>query len=147
MFSLYITAVFLMVVLHCKIWKNQKEKNRRTTHRKGAGGWVFRQKKDGRLRRAWKASNKRGNKDSIVGVGIFGLLSTSILGEIGDSLPKASDWYTYIVSVPNMYHSVGRGVANFEGSSRAEPRKRMEASDPGSTRCWSSPCCLVRGSP
>ena len=44
-----------------------------------------------------------------MGSGIFGLLSTSILGEIGDSLPRASDRYTYIVSVPNMYHSVGRG--------------------------------------
>ena len=43
-----------------------------------------------------------------MGGGVFGLLPTSILGEIGDSLPRASDRYTYTVSVPNMYHSLGR---------------------------------------
>ena len=44
-----------------------------------------------------------------MGVGIFGLLPTSILGEIGESLPSASNRYTYIVNVPNLYHSLGRG--------------------------------------
>ena len=67
-----------------------------------------RQKKDRRFRRQRKVSNKRTNRDSILGVGLFGLLPTSILGDIGDSLPRASDRYTYIVSVPNMYHSLGR---------------------------------------
>ena len=43
-----------------------------------------------------------------MGVGIFGLLSTSILGEIGHSLTRASDRYIYTVSVPDLYHSVGR---------------------------------------
>ena len=41
--------------------------------------------------------------------GIFGLLPTSILGEIGDFTPSASDRYTYTVSVPNFYHSLSRG--------------------------------------
>ena len=44
-----------------------------------------------------------------MGGGIFGLLPTSILGKIGDSLPRGSDRYIYTVSVPNMYHSLGRG--------------------------------------
>ena len=35
-------------------------------------------------------------------------MPTSILEDIGDSLPRASDRYTYSVSVPNMYHSLGR---------------------------------------
>ena len=43
-----------------------------------------------------------------MGDGIFGLLPTPILGEIGDSLPRASDRYTCIISVPNMYHGLGR---------------------------------------
>ena len=43
-----------------------------------------------------------------MGSGLFGLLPTSILEEIGDSLLRASDRYTYIVSVPNMYYSLGR---------------------------------------
>ena len=47
-----------------------------------------------------------------MGNGIFGLLPTSILGEIGDSLTRASDRYTYTVSVPNLYHSVGRQVVS-----------------------------------
>ena len=42
--------------------------------------------------------------------GLFGLLPTSILGDIGVSLPRASDRYTYIVSVPNTYQSLGREV-------------------------------------
>ena len=43
-----------------------------------------------------------------MGCGVFGLLPTSILGQIGDSLPRASD--RHIASVPNMYHSLGRGL-------------------------------------
>ena len=43
-----------------------------------------------------------------MGGGLFCLLPTSILKDIGDSLPRASDVYTYAVSVPNMYHSLGR---------------------------------------
>ena len=43
-----------------------------------------------------------------MGGGLFGLLSTSILEDIGDSLLRASDRYTYIVSGPNMYHSLSR---------------------------------------
>ena len=39
----------------------------------------------------------------------FGLLPASILGEIGDFLPSASDRYTNNISVPNLYHSLGRG--------------------------------------
>ena len=60
-----------------------------------------------------------------MGVGLFGLLPSSIWGGIGDSLPRASDRYTYIVSLPNMYHSLGRErVQNFreEGG-----RERVEA--------------------
>ena len=34
----------------------------------------------------------------------------SILQDIGDSLPRASDRYTYTVSVPNTYQSLGREV-------------------------------------
>ena len=68
-----------------------------------------RQKKDRWFRRAQKASNKWAHRDFIVGGGVFGLLPTSILGEIGDSLPRASDRYTYTLSVLNMYHSLGRG--------------------------------------
>ena len=30
------------------------------------------------------------------------------MGNIGDSLHRASDRYTYIVSVPNIYYSLGR---------------------------------------
>ena len=39
---------------------------------------------------------------------LFGLLLTSILGDIGDSFPRASDRYIYTISVPNIYHSLGR---------------------------------------
>ena len=42
-------------------------------------------------------------------MGIFGLLLTSILGEIGHFVPSASDRYTYTISIPNLYHSLGRG--------------------------------------
>ena len=41
--------------------------------------------------------------------GIFGLLPTLILGKIGDFIPSASDRYTYSVSIPNLYHSLGSG--------------------------------------
>ena len=44
-----------------------------------------------------------------MGVGVFGLLPASILGEIEDFLPSASDRYTYNISVPNLYHSLRRG--------------------------------------
>ena len=60
------------------------------------------------FRRQRKASNKRSTRDFISGWWLFGLLPTSILEDIGDSLPRASDRYTYTVSVPNMYHSLGR---------------------------------------
>ena len=43
-----------------------------------------------------------------MGVGLLGFLPTSILGDIGDCLTRASDRYTYTASVPNMYHSLGR---------------------------------------
>ena len=43
-----------------------------------------------------------------MGGGLFGLLPNSVLGNIHDSLPTAVDRYTYTVSVPNLYHSVGR---------------------------------------
>ena len=39
---------------------------------------------------------------------LFGLLPNSILQDIGDSLPRASDRFTYTISVPNMYQSLGR---------------------------------------
>ena len=59
-----------------------------------------------------------------MGSGICGLLPTSILVEIGDSLPRASDRHAYTVSVPNMYHSVGRGgvqtLREVAGRERAE---------------------------
>ena len=38
----------------------------------------------------------------------FWALLTSVLGQIEDVLPRASDRYTYTVSVPNIYHSLGR---------------------------------------
>ena len=43
-----------------------------------------------------------------MGGGLFGLLPDSILEGVGDSLHSAADRYTYTVSVPNMYHIVGR---------------------------------------
>ena len=58
---------------------------------------------------------------------IFGLLLTSILVDIGDSLPRASDMYTYIVSVPNMYHSLGReGVQSLREEARCEQVEEWE---------------------
>ena len=76
-----------------------------------------------------------------MGDGIFGLLSTSMLREFRDFLPSGSDRYTYNVSVPNLYHSLGRWGADFEGSSRAGMSRRMGASDAGSPRWSSSRCC------
>ena len=43
-----------------------------------------------------------------MGGGLFGLLPKSILGDVRDSFPRASDRYTHNVSIPNMYHSLGR---------------------------------------
>ena len=43
---------------------------------------------------------------------IFELLPTSIRGEIGHSFITASDRYTYTISVPNLYHSVGKQVVS-----------------------------------
>ena len=43
-----------------------------------------------------------------MGGGLFGLLPDSILEGFGDSLHSTADRYTYTVSVPNMYHIVGR---------------------------------------
>ena len=131
MFSLYIPAVVLMVVLTLQDLKKPKRKKKR--RKKHQGG--CKQTKDRQFTRAPKASNKWANKDFIVGVGIFGLLPTLVLGKIGDSLPRSSDRYTYTVSVPNMYHSLGRGVADFEGSSREGTSRRMGASDASSARC------------
>ena len=46
------------------------------------------------------------------------------------------DRYTYTISVPNMYHSLGGGaVPDFEGSSRVGTGRRMGASNAGSARC------------
>ena len=39
--------------------------------------------------------------------GLFGLLPNSILQDIGDFVPRASDRYTYTMSVPNIYQSQG----------------------------------------
>ena len=48
-------------------------------------------------------------------------MPTSILEDIGDSLPRASDRYTYTVSVPNMYYSLGReGVHALKEEARCE---------------------------
>ena len=103
MFSLYSPTVVLMVVFTLQDVKRPKRKRpqkRNTT--------VVDRKKNKRFRRARKASNKWANEDFIVRGGIFGFLPTSILGAIGHSFSRASDRYTYIVSVPNLYHSLGR---------------------------------------
>ena len=63
---------------------------------------------DKRFRRQWKASNKHNQRHFILGGGFYGLLPDLILGNIHDSLLSAIDRYTYTVSVPNLYHSVGR---------------------------------------
>ena len=86
MFLVYIPIVVLMVVFRLQdVKKNKKKTPPKKKHRSG------RQKKDRQFRQARKASNKWANKDFIVSVGIFGLLPTSILGEKGDSLTRASD--------------------------------------------------------
>ena len=46
------------------------------------------------------------------------------MGKIGDSLTRASDRYTYTVSVPNIYHSVGRG--GVQTLREATVRERVE---------------------
>ena len=75
---------------------------KRTKHPAG------RQKKDRQFRRQRKASNKRSHRDLFWGGGLFVLLPNSILQDIGDSLPRASDRYTYTINIPNMYQSLGR---------------------------------------
>ena len=47
-------------------------------------------------------------KNFILGGGLFGLLSDSILEGVGDSLCSSADRYTYTISVPNIYNNVGR---------------------------------------
>ena len=54
---------------------------------------------------------------------LFGLLPTSILGEIGDSLLRTSNRYTCTVSVPNKYHSLAGGLQTLR---EAAERKRAE---------------------
>ena len=105
MFSLYILAMVLMVFFTLQDLKIPKRKK---IGKRNIGG--FRQKKDRWFRQAQKAINKWANRDFIAGVGLFGLLPPSILGEIEDSLPRASDRYACTISVPNMYHSLGRLV-------------------------------------
>ena len=102
MFSLYIPAMILLVVFTLWDVKYQTKNPPKKKHRSG------RQKKDKQFRRAQKASNKRANRDFIVGGGIFGLLPTLVMGKIGHSLTTASDRYRYTISVPSLYHSVGR---------------------------------------
>ena len=59
--------------------------------------------------------------------GLFGLLPTSILQDIGDSLPRAGDRYTYTTSVSNMYHRLGReGVQRLREEARRERVKDWE---------------------
>ena len=62
-----------------------------------------------------------------MGGGIFGPLPNSILWDIGDSLPRATSRYTYIVSVPNMYHSLDReGVQTLKKEAGHERAKTLE---------------------
>ena len=82
--------------------KTKKNKKERKKHRAGC------QKKDPAFRRRRRAGNKCAQKHFILGGGLFGLLPDSILEGVGDSLCSAVDRYTYTVSVPNMYHIVGR---------------------------------------
>ena len=54
-------------------------------------------------------------------------MSTSILGDIGYSLPKASDGYIFIVGVPNMYHSLGKeGVQSLREEAGRERAQEWE---------------------
>ena len=74
-------------------------------------------------------ANKLAQKHFILGRGLFGLLPDSILEGGGDSLYSATDRYTYIVSVPNMYHIVGRdGVKAFAGQKMAGSMGKPTAS-------------------
>ena len=52
--------------------------------------------------------NKLAQKHFISGGRLFDLLPDSILEGVGDSFCSAANRYTYTVSVPNMYHIVGR---------------------------------------
>ena len=79
----------------------KNKKARKKKHRTGC------QKKDLAFLRRGRASNIRAQKHFISGGGFCGLLPDSILEGVGDSLDSAVDRYTYIVSVPNMYHIVG----------------------------------------
>ena len=66
------------------------------------------EKKNKRFCKLRRASNLRSHAHFILGGGLFGLLPNSVLEGVGDSLHSAADRYTYTVSVPNMYHIVGR---------------------------------------
>ena len=62
-----------------------------------------------------------------MGGGLFGLLSTTILQDTGDSLPRAGDRYTYTVNVFNIYQSLGRdGVQSFREEARRERAQEWE---------------------
>ena len=82
--------------------ETKENKKERKKHRAG------RQKKDLAFRKRWRPSNKLAQKHFILGGGLFGLLPDSILEGVGDSLHSATYRYTYTISVPNMYHIVGR---------------------------------------
>ena len=111
----------LMVILTLHDLRKAKRKSKK---KKTSGGEP---KKDRWFRRQRKAPNKWLNKDFIQGGGLFGLLPTSILGDIGDSLPRASDRYTYTISVSNMYHSLGReGVHSLREEARRERAQERE---------------------
>ena len=59
-----------------------------------------------------------------MGVGILELLPTSILGEINDSLSNVVDRYTFTISVPDLYNSVGRqAVAELKEEANLERHK------------------------
>ena len=61
------------------------------------------------------------------GVGFLGFCPHQFLGEIGDFIPSASDRYSYIVSVPNLYHSLGKGVVQtLREAARRERAKQWE---------------------
>ena len=95
--------------------KTKKNKKERKKNRAGC------QKKDPAFRRRQRASNKLAQKHFISGVGLFGLLPDSILEGVGNSLHSAVDRCTYTVSVPNMYHIVGReGVDALQAESWQE---------------------------
>ena len=74
----------------------------------------------------WSASNKLAQKHFILGGGPFGLLPDSILQGVGDSLHSGADRYTYTVSVPNMYHIVGKERLEMCASQNLLERERKE---------------------